>query len=96
MAGTAPVLNIGDDVGAVLVTLTGPTANGELTACPRGEPQRHFHTGVHDRIGGDAPEYVALFPEVPAGDYSLLSPGGEEHTPFSVTGGTVTRLHLRS
>lgn len=93
-AGTAPVLNIGDGFGAVLVTFTELPSEGELRACPRGEPHRHFHTGVHVDSEGATSTGVALFPEVPAGEYSLLSPDGAEHTPFTVTGGEVTRLQV--
>jgi len=35
-----------------------------------------------------------VFPTVPAGDYSLLTDDGHEHTPFTVAGGEVTSLAL--
>jgi hypothetical protein len=92
--GPASLLDLGGDVGAVSVRLAGDTATGELTACPRGRPDRHFHTGVHLRTVGDRRAWVAVFPAVPAGRYSLLDDEGCEHTPFDVIGGAVTTMTL--
>src|SRR4029453_9914139 len=59
--GANPMLDIGGDVGAMVVYLDGPTASGELEACPAGGPAERFHTGVHLREigggGGGAPGY---------------------------------------
>jgi hypothetical protein len=94
--GSASVLDIGGDVGAVVVRLPDDTPSGELMACRRGDPAAHFHTGVHLRSvdGGSGEAWVAVFPEVVAGQYSLLTDDGMEHTPFDVTGGQVTSLDL--
>lgn len=95
--GWASVLDIGGDVGAVIARLTDDTPSGELMACRRGDPAAHFHTGVHLRSDnasddGSLDAWIAVFPEVVAGAYSLLTDDGVEHTPFEVTGGQVTAL----
>jgi len=92
--GPASLLDIGGDVGAVVVQLPADPPTGELTACRRGDPAAHFHTGVHRREVGDSAAWVAVFPDVTEGDYSLLNDDGVEHTPFSVAGGRVTTLDL--
>ncbi len=92
--GPASLLDIGGDVGAVVVHLPGDTPNGELTACRRGDPAAHFHTGVHLRPVGDDEVWVAVFPHVTEGQYSLLHDDGVEHTPFTVGGGCVTTIKL--
>lgn len=99
--GLASVLDIGGDIGAVIALLTDDTPSGELMACRRGNPAEHFHTGVHlrtaDQVTGDnvsSEAWVAVFPEVVAGQYSLLADDGVEHTPFEVIGGQVTSLDL--
>lgn len=93
--GSASVLDIGGDIGAVIARLTDDTPSGELMACRRGDPAAHFHTGVHLRSGdGRVEAWVAVFPEVVAGQYSLLTEDGVEHTPFDVTGGQVTSLDV--
>lgn len=95
--GLASVLDIGGDIGALSVRLPDDTPTGELTACPRGNPAAHFHTGVHLRpvggVGDGESAWLAVFPEVPAGEYSLLDDDAE-HTPFEVVGGQVTSLDL--
>ena len=93
--GSVSVLDIGGDIGAIIAHLTVDTPSGELMACRRGDPSAHFHTGVHLRsVDGGAAAWVAVFPEVLAGAYSLLTDDGVEHTPFDVTGGQVTSLDL--
>jgi hypothetical protein len=92
--GPASVLDIGGDIGAIIVRLPGDTASGELTACTRGNPAAHFHTGVHYRNSGGEQGWVAVFPDVKSGEYSLLTEGGQEHTPFVVVGGQVTALDV--
>jgi hypothetical protein len=94
--GIASVLDIGGDVGAVVVRLPGDTVSGELTACRRGDPSAHFHTGVHVRDAEGGSAWVAVFPEVRAGEYSLLTDDGDdEYAPFEVVGGQVAELDLR-
>ena len=93
--GSASVLDIGGDIGAVIARLPDDTPSGELMACRRGNPAAHFHTGVHLRsVDGSVEAWVAVFPEVLAGHYSLLTDEGVEHTPFDVTGGQVTSLDV--
>jgi hypothetical protein len=92
--GPASLLDIGGDIGAVVVRLPEDSPTGELMACPRADPSAHFHTGVHLRSIGDEEAWIAVFPEVHAGQYSLLTDEGVEHTPFAVVGGEVTTLEL--
>lgn len=91
-AGEWAVLDIGGDVGAVLVEFDAPPASKELFACRRNRPGEHFHTGIHRRADDGTDTWYALFPDVPAGTYSLLDAGGVEHSPFVVVGGKVTRI----
>jgi hypothetical protein len=56
-ARRAPVLDIGGEVGALVVYLADPTSTGELEACPVGEPAARFHTGVHRRVIGYGPRH---------------------------------------
>jgi hypothetical protein len=89
-----PVLDIGGDVGALVVYLAGPTATGELEARPRGEPTGRFHTGVHCRDLSGTAVHVAVYPEVVEGVYELLD---DRRTPFVsvwVRGGEVSHVDL--
>lgn len=89
--GANPVLDIGGDIGALVVHLPDLTASGELEAHPTGMPTARFHTGVHHRDGG----WVAIFPEVVEGRYDLLDDDGTTRAQVVVTGGEVSQLDLR-
>jgi hypothetical protein len=88
------MLDIGGDIGAAIVDLPDDTPSGELMACRRGRPADHFHTGVHLRTANGITAWVAVFPAIEQGEYSLLTDDGDEHTPFTVVGGQVTSLSL--
>jgi hypothetical protein len=90
-----PVLDIGGDVGALVVYLPGDTPSGELEACPEGRPADHFHTGVHPRPVGGETVFTAVFPEVVRGSYQVLDDVGIPVAVVHVTGGHVAELDLR-
>lgn len=96
--GPNPVLDIGGDIGALVVYLPELTASGELEAHPTGMPTARFHTGVHNRLfgaSGDGTAWVAIFPGVVEGSYDLLDDGGATIAQVAVTGGEVRELDLR-
>jgi hypothetical protein len=90
--GAVPILDIGDDIGALIVCLPELTPSGELTVQPAGNPAGHFHTGVHERSG----VWTAIFPEMVEGDYELIDDDGHWLADVTVTGGEVEELDLRS
>jgi hypothetical protein len=98
---SSPVLDIGGEVGALVVYLAARPPSGELEACPVDRPAARFHTGVHRRsIGFGSPGSVAMawtavFPEVAEGSYHLLDPDGSPMVRVSVAGGAVHQLDLR-
>ena len=94
--GASPLLDIGDDVGAMVVYLDAVTPSGELEACPAGRPAERFHTGVHLRALGGGSVAAAVYPQVRRGSYQILD---EEILPVAlvhVEGGRVAELDLRS
>jgi hypothetical protein len=104
-AHSAPVLDIGGDVGALVVYLADRTPTGELEACPAGEPGARFHTGVHHRSiptgpNGRATEsdgwaWTAVFPEITEGRYEVLDEGGAPMADVTIVGGSVHQLDMR-
>ncbi|HEY1282076.1 MAG TPA: hypothetical protein VGF22_20515 [Acidimicrobiales bacterium] len=93
--GATPVLDIGGEVGALLVYLAAVPPGGELEACPADRPDARFHTGVHLRRNGAAEVAVAVFPEVREGRYTLLDESLSALASVDVTGGAVAELDLR-
>ncbi|HKA83623.1 MAG TPA: hypothetical protein VKD21_07155 [Acidimicrobiales bacterium] len=94
-AHSAPVLDIGGEVGALVVYLASRPSTGELEACPAGQPAARFHTGVHRRTTPNGRTWTALFPEVTEGPYELLDEDGVPMAGVDVTGGNVHELDLR-
>ena len=98
--GVSVVLDIGGEVGALLVHLTTMPPGGEVEARPLGDDSGRFHTGVHPRPSDGGDVLVAVFPEVLEGDYELLGVKGaaadaRSMVNFTVHGGQLTELDLR-
>jgi hypothetical protein len=66
-AHSAPVLDIGGEVGALVVYLAHRPSTGELEACPAGAPAARFHTGVHHRSIIAGPSGRGSGDDVPSG-----------------------------
>ena len=94
-AHSAPVLDIGGEVGGLVVYLADWPPTGELEACPAGDRTARFHTGVHHRSTPNGWTWTAVFPEVTEGRYELLDDGGVPMADVTVTGGNVHQLDLR-
>jgi hypothetical protein len=93
--GVSSLLDIGGEVGALVVYLPAPPPSGELEACPTGQPSARFHTGVHLRETGVGPAHVALFPSVLRGVYDVLGEAGTPIARVAVPGGAVSEIDLR-
>jgi len=94
VVGSAAVLDIGDDVGALLVRLEDVPASGELHAEPSGRPSERFHTGVHRRSDDGHWVALALFPSVVAGRYDILDENMQPAATVDVSGGCVQEVDL--
>jgi hypothetical protein len=92
--GPSPVVDIGGDVGAIVVRLSSVPESGELEARPAGRPDLRFHTGVHlrDIDGRSVP--AAVYPAVVEGDYEILDGNLSPVAALTVTGGAVTDISL--
>jgi hypothetical protein len=89
------VLDIGGDIGALVVHLADIPPSGELEACPADRPEARFHTGVHIRRNGATEVATAVFPEVREGCYWLLDESLAVLATTDISGGAVTELDLR-
>jgi len=85
------VLDLGPGTG-VLVLRTPPEADGqEIEISPAGEPAGHrTHSRVRPRTLPHGTQYAAVYPGLPAGDYTIWL---NAHTPgpqITITGSQVT------
>jgi hypothetical protein len=87
--GGPVVLDVGGEVGA-LVLLTGPEmAGAELHISQYGEPDTGQHVAVHPRQLGGRVVHAAVYPELVGGRYQLWAPDGTPAMTVVVTGGAV-------
>ena len=65
------MLDIGGDVGALVVYVDGTLAGHEVEARPAGHEDRRAHASVLPRSGGDNSVHAAVIPGLAAGAYSI-------------------------
>ncbi len=106
-AGQGPVLlDIGGDIGALVVMMPANTAGLEVEIRPSGATHHdhahhhdhdaathHPHVAVVARPGGSGAVHSLVYPGVLEGDYDLVPiPGGEVTLSVHVEGGVVTEV----
>ena len=85
------LLDIGGDVGALVVHCTAALDGDEIDLYVAGDEHPLMHSAVRRREVGGATRYAAVYSSVPKGRYRLE---GIAMT-IDVAGGTVTEVHLR-
>lgn len=92
------VLDLGGDIGALVVHVDAGLAGTEIHIRPAGQPQgsHHLHTDVRERHLGPTIVYAAVFASLVAGDYELDRPGGGSTVAVTVSGGAVAELDWRA
>jgi hypothetical protein len=88
------VLDIGGDVGALVVHATGQLDGAEIELARRGELQAFVHTEVRERRLPEATVYAGVFPAVAVGEYTLLGLDGRPDHDVTITSGRVTEVTL--
>ncbi len=89
------VLDIGGDVGALIVRADADMHGVEVEISPAGDDLARSHREVLERSIDDRPAFTAVFDGLPAGAYTLWV-GGEARTrEVSVAGGSVAQLDWR-
>ncbi len=96
--GGPVVLDIGDDVGALIVTIESGRIGSELFIRPTDRPGDETHVAVWEReLPNGRTVTAAVFGSLWAGTYAVLDrPSGTELVRVSVTGGVVAEHYLAS
>jgi len=84
------VLDVGGDVGALVVPATAEHCGEEIDLVPRADGVPSTHTEVRERLLPEGSVYAAVFPGVLAGRYRLRSADGFESSVTVVGGGVTT------
>lgn len=90
-AGQGPVLlDIGDDVGALVIAMPARLEGREVEVCRRDVPGQPTHVGVVARPTLEGPRFAAVFPSLAQGAYVVRElPDGEPVMAVDVVGGLV-------
>lgn len=88
-------MDIGGDIGALVLRLDDHLEGTELPIEFAEDPLRDIHTGVWRRPLGAATVVVAVYPELRAGRYRIHPTDGQDGADVVIVGGEVTELDLR-
>ena len=86
------MLNLGGDVGALIVH-TPPEWHGvEIEISPTDEPAPRTHSAVRERQVADGVFYSAVYPDLTAGRYTVWADDGSAVGMVTVVGGGVAEF----
>jgi len=89
------VLELGGDIGA-LILRTPPRLHGteiEISPKSRGPHGHRTHSLVRERVTASGVSYAAVYPEVPAGHYTVWGEDGAPVGTVVIAGGQVATVH---
>jgi len=95
--GGSVVLDIGGDIGALIVYLPESFQGSEIDVSVADGSAPFTHTGVHPRVAPNGNRrQTAVYPELTTGDYQLWHPVNSKPLghPVHVEGGSVAELNL--
>ena len=91
VAGQGPtVLDIGDDMGALVLYTAAELVGAEIEISPDGEPDRRRHVAVHPRHYPGETAYAAVYYGLAAGAYNLWAADGSRALTVLIEGNTIT------
>lgn len=89
------VLDIGDDVGALVLYTPSRYRGQEIEISPGGDESRRTHTAVLERSAGGKTFLAAVYPELRAGRWRLRAGDPDLQTEVIITGGEVAEVDWR-
>lgn len=93
--GGPVVMDIGGDVGGLIVRLDDSLEGTELPIEFADDPERDIHTGVWRRSLGGESVVVAVYAELREGSYRIHPGTNHAGAQLEITGGQVAHLDLR-
>jgi len=89
------VLDIGDDVGALILYTGEEYAEREIEVSPLGDETRRTHTAIHQRRAGADAVYAGIFPQLRAGAYRIWADRAGLVECVTIVGGEVVEVDWR-
>jgi hypothetical protein len=90
------VLDIGAQVGALIVHADPELHGVEVEISPTGEDGRRSHKEVLERAINGRPAFTAVFDHLPAGTYTLWTGGDPRARAIAISGGSIAELDWRT
>jgi hypothetical protein len=88
------VLDIGENTGALVIYAGPALSEQEIEISPGADPSTpRSHNVVHPRHNRHGVSYTAVFPSVPAGEYTIWHHDGHPQGTVTISGGHVTEHH---
>jgi hypothetical protein len=84
------ILDIGDDVGALVLHASGDWLGREIDLLPDDRSVPHTHSAVRERRSPDGCAYAAIYPQLRAGQYTVE----DSRQRLTIVGGRVTEIAL--
>jgi hypothetical protein len=94
-AGGPVMVDVGGDVGALIVHLGAERIGSELHLRPAGASDHGTHTGIWERSLGGRSAVVAVYGSGSRGRYDLVDDDGHVLATVPVDGGHVAEVDLR-
>jgi hypothetical protein len=89
-ASRSVVIDVGDDLGALVLTSTKARSGHEVEIHPLSQPEHRTHVWVLPREGRDGVVYAAIFPSLAIGEYAIIDVDGSIGDVVTVAPKTVT------
>jgi hypothetical protein len=95
MPGVGPVLDIGGDIGALILYTGERFLDREIEISPLGDDSKRVHTAIHERSMGGRALYAGVYPELRAGNYRLWTDDPTLPDRVTIVGGEVAEMDWR-
>ncbi len=89
------VLDIGQDVGALIIYTEAELRGREIEVSPRGSVAKRVHVEVLERRINGRPVFAAVFPGLRAGDYDIWENAPNPCGIVTIVGGEVEAVDWR-
>ncbi len=89
------VLDIGQDIGALIIYTEAKLRGREIEVSPRGSVATRVHVEVLERRINGRPVFAAVFPGLRAGDYDIWENASNPSGTVTIVGGEVATVDWR-